>query len=158
MADKAVVSSNASVFMDDIKSAMGGSLNYEPKDSNDKWIFAEISVGNSNGNLVAALDFLGSTSTIATSDAVHWIAIKNTSSTIPDGIVVSTEAGTAAWNLAGGIAIGSGEMAILKLCAPATTIDHIHAISVTMDSTGNYPTGTHSGTVTCQVAAIVDDL
>ena len=44
MADKATGSSSASVFMDDIKSSMGGSLNYEPKDANDKWIFAEVAV------------------------------------------------------------------------------------------------------------------
>jgi hypothetical protein len=49
-------------------------------------------------------------------------------------------------------------MVILKFSAPATTIDHIHAISVTMDSTGNYATGTHAGTVNCQVAAILDEL
>ena len=144
MADKGISNLSASVFMDDIKSSMSGSLNYEPKDANDKWIYAEISVG--------------STDTIATSDAVHWIAVKNISTTITDGIVISTEAGTAAWNLAGGIAIGSGEMVILKLSAPATTIAHIHAVSVTMDSTGNYPTGTHSGTVSCQVAAVLDNL
>jgi len=157
MADKGISSSSASVFMDDIKSSMSGSLNYEPKDTNDKWIFAEVSVGT-NANLVAALDFLGSTDTIATSDAVHWLAIKNISTTSTDGIVISTEAGTAAWNLAGGIALGAGEMVVLKLCAPATTIDHIHAVSVTMDGTYGYPTGTHSGNVTCQVAAILDDL
>ena len=153
MADKGISNLSASVFMDDIKSSMSGSLNYEPKDANDKWIYAEISVGT-NADLVSALDFLGSTDTIATSDAVHWIAVKNISTTITDGIVISTEAGTAAWNLAGGIAIGSGEMVILKLSAPATTIAHIHAVSVTMDSTGNYPTGTHSG----QVAAVLDNL
>ena len=157
MADKAIANVSASVFMDDIKSSMGGSLNYEPKDANDKWMFAEIGVAG-NANLVAALDFLGATGTIDTTDAVHWIAIKNVSTTITDGIAISTEAGTAAWNLAGGIAIGSGEMVVLKLCAPATTINHIHAVSVTMDATGNYPTGTHAGTVNCQVAAILDEL
>ena len=157
MADQANASTAATVFMDDIRSSMSGSYNYTPKDTSDKWIYAEIGV-SSNGNLISALDFLGSTTSIATGDAVHWIAIKNISTTITDGIVISTENGTAAWNLVGGIVIGSGEMAVLKLCAPATTVAHIHAISVTMDSTGNYPTGTHSGTVNCQVAAVIDDL
>jgi len=157
MADKGTASLSASVFMDDIKSSMGGSLSYEPKDANDKWMFAEIGVAG-NANLVAALDFLGATGTIDTTDAVHWIAIKNVSTTITDGIAISTQAGTAAWNLAGAIVIGSGEMVVLKLAAPATTIDHIHAISVTMDSAGNYATGTSSETVNCQVAAILDEL
>ena len=44
MADKGISNLSASVFMDDIKSSMSGSLNYEPKDANDKWIYAEISV------------------------------------------------------------------------------------------------------------------
>ena len=158
MADKAIASVSASVFMDDIKSAMGGTLNYEPKDANDKWIFAEISVSNGDGDLVAVRDFLGATGTIDTSDAVHWIAVKNVSTTITDRIVISPRGTTAIWNLAGGIAIGAGEMVILKLCAPATTINHVHAISVTMDATGNYPTGTHATNVNCQVAAILDEL
>jgi len=157
MADKGTASLSASVFMDDIKSSIGGSLSYEPKDSNDKWMFAEIGVAG-NANLVAALDFLGTTQTIDQTDAVHWIAVKNVSTTITDGIAISTQAGTAAWNLAGAIVIGSGEMVVLKLAAPATTIDHIHAISVTMDATGNYATGTSSETVNCQVAAILDEL
>ena len=157
MADKGTASLSASVFMDDIKASMGGTLSYEPKDANDKWIFAEIAVAT-NADLVAPLDFLGAIGTIDTSDAVHWIAVKFVSTTITDGIVISTEAGTAAWNLAGGIAIGAGEMVVLKLCAPATTINHVHAVSVTMDATGNYPTGTHAGSVNCQVAAIVDEL
>ena len=157
MADKGTASLSASVFMDDIKSSMGGSLNYEPKDANDKWMFAEIGVAG-NANLVAALDFLGATGTIDTTDAAHWIAVKNVSTTITDGIAISTQAGTAAWNLAGAIVIGSGEMVVLKLCAPDTTIAHVHGVSVTMDATGNYPTGTHSSTVNCQVAAILDEL
>tara|TARA_R100001244_G_scaffold39083_1_gene35288 strand:+ start:231 stop:704 length:474 start_codon:yes stop_codon:yes gene_type:complete len=157
MADKATGSMSASVFMDDIKASMAGSLSYEPKDSSDKWMFAEIAV-STNANLVAVLDFLGATGTIDTTDAIHWIAIKNVSTTITDGIAMSTQAGTAAWNLAGAIVIGSGEIVMLKLAAPATTIDHIHAISVTMDSTGNYATGTHAGSVNCQVAAIIDEL
>tara|TARA_R100001530_G_scaffold33111_1_gene26026 strand:+ start:2085 stop:2561 length:477 start_codon:yes stop_codon:yes gene_type:complete len=157
MADKGIASVTASVFMDDIKAAMGGNSSYEPKDANDKWIFAEIAVGNSNGNLIAALDFLGSVTSITTSDVVQWIAIKNISTTSTDGIVISTEAGTAAWNLAGGIALGAGEMIVLK-GTTATTVDHIHAISVTMDGTYGYPTGTHSGTVAVQVAAILDDV
>ena len=136
---------------------MSGSINYEPKDSNDKWIFAETAVSG-NADLVGAIDFLGATGTIDTTDAVHWIAIKNVSTTITDGIAISTAAGTAAWDLAGAIVIGAGEMVVLKLAYPATTIGHLHAISVTMDSTGNYATGTHAGTVNCQIAAILDEL
>ena len=156
MADKGTGSLSASVFMDDIKSSIGGTSSYEPKDANDKWLFAEIAVGNSSADLVADLDYLGSTATtVVADDDVAWIAIKNTSTTSTDGIAVRIDAGTAAYNSAGNIYIGSGEMVILKTYT--TPLGSIHAISVTMDGTYGYPSATHAGTVSCQVAAIVDD-
>ena len=156
MADKGTASLAASVFMDDIKSALGGTSSYEPKDANDKWLFAEIAVGNSSADLVADLDYLGSTTTtVVADDDVAWIAIKNISTTSTDGIAIRLDAGTAAHNSAGNIYIGSGEMVILK---PYTTpLGSIHAISVTMDGTYGYPNASHAGTVNCHVAAIVDE-
>ena len=156
MADKGTASLSASVFMDDIKSSLGGASSYEPKDANDKWLFAEVAVGNSSADLVADRDYLGTadTTTVADDD-VAWIAIKNTSTTSTDGIAVRIDAGTAAYNSAGNIYIGSGEMVVLKTYT--TPLGSIHAISVTMDGTYGYPSATHSGTVSCQVAAIVDD-
>ena len=156
MADKGMASLSASVFMDDIKSSIGGTSSYEPKDANDKWLFAEVAVGNSSADLVADRDYLGTvdTTTVADDD-VAWIAIKNTSTTSTDGIAIRIDAGTAAYNSAGNIYIGSGEMVILKTYT--TPLGSIHAISVTMDGTYGYPSATHAGTVSCQVAAIVDD-
>ena len=155
MADKGTASLSASVFMDDIKSSMGGNATYEPKDANDKWLFAEVAV-SSAADLVADRDYLGTADTTAVADDdVAWIAIKNTSTTSTDGIAVRIDAGTAAYNSAGNIYIGSGEMVVLKTYT--TPLGSIHAISVTMDGTYGYPSATHAGTVTCQVAAIVDD-
>lgn len=156
MADKASGNTSASVFMDDIKSSLAGSYSYEPKDANDKWLFAEVAVGNSSGALIADMDYLGSTTTtVVADDDVAWIAIKNVSTTSTDGIAVRIDAGTAAHNTAGNIYIGAGEMVILKTYA--TPLASITAISVTMDGTYGYPSNTHAGTVNCQVAAIVDD-
>ena len=156
MADKGTASLSASVFMDDIKAALGGTSSYEPKDSNDKWLFAEIAVSNSSADLIADLDYLGSTATtVVADDDVAWIAIKNTSTTSTDGIAIRIDAGTAAHNSAGNIYIGSGEMVVLKTYT--TPLGSIHAISVTMDGTYGYPSASHAGTVSCQVAAIVDD-
>ena len=156
MADKGTASLAASVFMDDIKSALGGTSSYEPKDANDKWLFAEIAVGNSSADLVADRDYLGpADTTVVADDDVAWIAIKNTSTTSTDGIAIRIDAGTAAYNSAGNIYIGSGEMVVLKTYT--TPLGSIHAISVTMDGTYGYPSATHAGTVSCQVAAIVDD-
>ena len=156
MADKATGSLSASVFQDEIKSSMSGSSSYEPKDTNDKWIFAEVAVSNSSGDLLSARDYLGSvTSTVIADDDVAWIAIKNISTTKTDGIGIRIDAGTAAHNTAGNIYVGAGEMVVLKTYA--TPLASIHAISITMDGTYGYPTAVHAGTVNCHVAAIVDD-
>ena len=156
MADKGTASLSASVFMDDIKSSIGGASSYEPKDANDKWLFAEVAVSNSSTDLIADMDYLGSTATtVVADDDVAWIAIKNTSTTKTDGIAIRLDAGTAAYNTAGNIYIGSGEMVVLKTYA--TPLGSFHAISVTMDGTYGYPSATHAGTVSCQVAAIIDD-
>jgi hypothetical protein len=156
MADKGTASLSASVFMDDIKSSLGGASSYEPKDSNDKWLFAEVAVGNSSADLVADRDYLGTADTTAVADDdVAWIAIKNISTTSTDGIAIRIDAGTAAHNSAGNIYIGAGEMVVMKTYT--TPLGSIHAISVTMDGTYGYPNDTHAGTVACHVAAIVDD-
>ena len=155
MAAKGIASLSASVFMDDIKSSLGGNSSYEPKDSNDKWLFAEVAV-SSAADLVADRDYLGTAdTTVVADDDVAWIAIKNTSTTKTDGIAIRLDAGTAAYNTAGNIYIGSGEMVVLKTYA--TPLGSIHAISVTMDGTYGYPNATHASTVSCHVAAIIDD-
>ena len=118
MADKAIASSSANIFLDEIRSAMSGSLNYEPKDANDKWLFAEVAVSNSSADLVADRDYLGTTdTTVVADDDVAWIAINNLSTTKTDGIAIRIDAGTAAHNTAGNIYIGAGEMVILKTYA-----------------------------------------
>ena len=156
MADKGIASLSASVFMDDIRSGIRGNCIYGPKDANDKWLFAEVSVSNSSSDLIEDRDYLGTTdTTVVADDDVAWIAIKNTSTTTTDGIAIRTDGGTPAHNTAGNIYLGSGEMVVLKTYA--TPLASIHAISVTMDGTYGYPNNTHSGSVTCQVAAIVDD-
>ncbi len=155
MADKATGSMSASVFLDEVKATMSGSSVYEPKDSNDKWLFAEVAV-SSAADLIADMDYFGTATTTAVADDdVAWIAIKNISSTSTDGVGIRIDAGTAAYNSAGNIYIGSGEMVVLKTYT--TPLASIHAISVTMDGTYGYPSATHAGTVSCQIAAIVDD-
>jgi hypothetical protein len=156
MADKAYGSVSASIFLDEVKSSMSGALNYEPKDTNDKWLYAKVAVSNTSSDLIADRDYLGTAdATVAADDDVAWIAIKNLSTTATDGIAVRLDAGTAAHNSAGNIYIGAGEMIVLKTYA--TPLANIHAISVTMNSTFGYPNAAHSGTVDCQIAAIVDD-
>ena len=157
MADKAFSSISASVLLDDVRSSVAGSLNYEPKDANDKWVFAEVAVSNSSSSLLTTTnDFLAAGLALATGDKIQWIAIKNLSTTTSDGIGINLAGGTVIWNLADGIFIGAGEVVILK--CHNTTVANFHAISVTMDGTYGYPSGTHAGSVTVHVAAIIDDV
>ena len=158
MADKAVGSSSVSVFLDEVRSSFGGNLNYEPKDANDKWVFAEVAVGNgASTNLLDTGDsYLGSSTQVATGDKVHWIAIKNTSSTATEGVAIDLITGTAAYDLKGINIIGAGEMIVLK--PVNTTVEDLHARSCTLDGTYGYATAQGSATVTVQVAAILDDV
>jgi predicted nuclease of predicted toxin-antitoxin system len=157
MADKAFSSISSSVLLDDVRSSVAGSLNYEPKDANDKWVFAEVAVNNSSSDLLTVTnDFLASGVALTTADKIYWIAIKNLSTTSTDGIGICLDAGAAAYDLGDGIFIGAGEVVILK--CPNTTVANLHAISVAMDGTYGYPSGAHSGSVTVHVAAIIDDV
>jgi|TARA_R100000030_G_scaffold89988_1_gene74460 hypothetical protein len=158
MADKASSNLAASIFMDDIRSSISGSFNYEPKDANDKWVFAEVAVGNgaSTDLLDTGDSYLGSSTQVATGDKVHWIAIKNTSSTATEGVAIDIITGTAAYDLKGINIIGAGEMIVLK--PVNTTVADLHARSCTLDGTYGYATAQGSATVTVQVAAILDDV
>ena len=156
MADKAISSSNASIFLDEIKGAIGGSLNYEPKDTSDKWVFAEVSV-NASGDLIStSQDYMGSGVAVHGDDKVHWIAVKNLSTTATDGICLCFDGGAAAYDLVDGVFIGAGEVLMLK--CPNTTTSNLHAASVTMDGTYGYPSAASSSAVSVHVAAILDDV
>ena len=157
MADKASGNISASVFMDDIKSALGGDLSYEPADGSEKWVFAEVSVdATASTDLLDVNDsYLGVADAVATADVVKWIAIKNTSTVSTEGVAIDLITGTAAYNLKGINVIGPGEMIILK--PQVTTIADLHARTCTVDSSGGV-TVQGSATVVCQVAAILDDM
>ena len=78
MADNAIGNISASVFMDEVKASFGGKLSYEPDDANDKWIYAEVTVGTSSGDLLStSYTYLGTTTSVASGDKYKWVAIKN---------------------------------------------------------------------------------
>ena len=156
MADKAITNISSSIFLDEIRSSMGGNLDFEPADSGDKWIFTEVSVASDHGDLVTTIDFLATDTATTTSDKVRWIAVKNISTLKTDGICICFDGGTPAFDLVDGIFIGAGEMVVLK--CPNTTMANLHARSVTMDGTYGYPSEAHTGSVKCHVAAIIDDV
>jgi hypothetical protein len=158
MADSANAYSSVEIFLDEVRSKMSGNFDYTPKDANDKWVFAEVAVGSgASADLLDTGDsFFGASGQIATDNVIHWIAIKNLSTTATEGVAIDLITGTAAYNLKGINVIGAGEIIILK---PAnTTVADLHARSCTLDGSYGYPSAQGSATVNVHVAAIIDDV
>ena len=165
MADKAIGSLSASVFMDDVKSSMSGSLSYEPDDANDKWIYSEHDVTTSSGNMITAGEmFLGTATACAAGDKIKWIAIKHTGTTDGSATGASTSSillthtgatvihsGSVA---TGGILIEPNELFIAKF--PQSTVEDLHGIVVSLSTAGVLSAG--SGNIRVQIAALLDDV
>ena len=157
MADKGTASISASIFMDDIKSSLGGSSSYTPVSSDDDaWVFAEVGVAYNGTDILDTSDsYLGLAAAVATTDKVKWIAIKNVSTTSTEGVGISISAGDAAYDTIDTIILGNGEMLVLK--TPNLTVAGLHGKACTLDSDGK-PSAQGTGTTTCQVAAILEDV
>ena len=162
MADKAISSSSAGIFLDEIRSGMNGILNYEPAaaiaaSSGEGWIFSDGTVNSTASDLLTTSNnYQGGISAVAVGDKVMWIAVKNLSTTSTDGICLCFDGGTPAYTLVDGVFIGAGEIWIGK--CPNTTVANLHAATVTMDGTYGYPSAVHTGAVACHVAAILKNV
>jgi len=162
MADKATSSSSASIFLDEIKSAISGNLNYEPAvaiaaSAGEGWVFSDGTVNSTSSNLLSTSNgFQGGISAVAVADKVMWIAVKNLSTTATDGIGLCFDGDTVVYTLVDGIFIGAGEIWMGK--CPNTTVENLHAVTVTMDGTYGYPSAAHTGAVACHVAAIIKNV
>ena len=164
MADKAIASLSASVFLDELRSSMSGKYNYEPavtiaSSSGEGWIFTEQAVDhNASTDLLGTGDnYLGGTvGAAATGDKIMWIAIKNTSSTSTEGVGICFDAGTAAYDDEDTLIIGPGELWMGKV--PNSTIAKLHARTCTLDGTYGYPTAQGTASITCLVAAIIKNV
>ena len=166
MADQARASISASIGSDFAKRIMGGSLNYTPEDTGDKWIYLETIVDAASSFLIqAGAEFetrYGRTDdaeTITeTADIVRWICVKNTGTTngstvTSSGIVLSLE-GAAAYDNTDGIFLVAGEIVCFKTAN--TPINTLSAITVTVDNS-RPQSGGSPGDVLVQVAAVLDD-
>tara|TARA_R100000700_G_scaffold12508_1_gene17789 strand:+ start:2134 stop:2604 length:471 start_codon:yes stop_codon:yes gene_type:complete len=156
MADEATTNTQIEVFLDEVRSKLSGTYNYEPADSTEKWVYAEVSVDNSaSTDLLDTSDsYFGSADQVATGDKILWIAIKNTAAVATSGIGVSFDAGDAAYDTDDTIIIGAGDMLVAKV--PNTTVAKTHARSCTLS--GLKPSAQGSLTITVLVAAILDDV
>ena len=166
MADQARASISASIGSDFAKRIMGGSLNYTPEDTGDKWIYLETIVDSTSALLIqAAAEYStrygasdAAETVTATGDIVRWIAIKHTGTTngstaTTDGVVFSLE-DSAAYDNTDGIFLAAGEIVCFKTAN--TPINTLSAITVTVDNS-RPQSGGSPGDVLVQVAAVLDD-
>jgi|TARA_R100000084_G_scaffold108774_1_gene72498 hypothetical protein len=132
----------------DIKSTLGGVLEYEKADANDKWFYStSVDVTASHANLISG-DFTEG-GTAATSDDVRFLFVKHSGTT--DGSTATTaklyltfDGGDGAAQ-ADAVEVGANEAIVLKFkSASGVDVDNLHG-------------ATSSGTVRCTVAAIIDD-
>ena len=131
----------------DIKSSLGGSLEYAKADANDKWFYTTSKDATASSADLISGDFTEG-GTVATSDHVKFLFIKNSGTT--DGstatsakIYVCLDAGDAA-SQGDVVEIGANEAIVLKFKDGLDVAD-IHA-------------ATSTGTVRCTVCAIIDDV
>ena len=154
MADDATITLKATLLPDEIAKVINGSMIVSPDDANDKWYYKLTSVATTSADLIAgnfidytAVDQDTAPTAVATADKVKFLFVKNTSTA--DGIVISIDAGTAAFNLADGIFIGPEQSWFARL--PNATVADIHAISADIGDAGD-------ASAEVIVAALIDDV
>ena len=154
MADAATISVTATLLPDEIAKTITGSMTVTPDDANDKWYYKLTSITTTSADLIAgsfldytAVDQDTAPTAIATADKVKFLFVQNTSTA--DGIMLSIDAGTAAYNLGDGIYIGPSETWFGRL--PNVTVADLHAISSDLDGAGD-------ASATAIVIALLDDV
>ena len=154
MANDATVNITATILPDEISKTLSGSMTVTPDDANDKWYYKKTEVTTTSADLIAgsfldytAVDQDTAPTAVASGDKIKFLFVKNTSTT--DGIMLSIDAGTAAFNLADGIFVGPSQSWFGRL--PNVTVADLHAISADIGDAGD-----ESATVI--VAALLDDV
>ena len=154
MADDASITLTATILPDEIAKTISGSMTVSPDDANDKWYYKLTAVTTTSADLIAgsfldytAVDQDTAPTAVATGDKIKFLFVKNQSSA--DGIMLSIDAGTAAYNLADGIFIGPSQSWFGRL--PNVTVADLHAISSDVGDAGD-------ATANLIVAALIDDV
>ena len=154
MADAATISVTATLLPDEIAKTITGSMTVTPDDANDKWYYKLTSITTTSTDLISgsyvnytAIAVGTGHTAVATGDKVKFLFVQNTSTT--DGIMLSIDAGAAAYNLADGIFIGPSQTWYGRL--PNVTVADLHAISSDVGDAGD-------ASATAIVIALLDDV
>ena len=169
MADAATMTIKAVLLPDDIQKIFKDlTFSYTPANSTEKWFYGLLNVQTSSTNLISG-NFIetvtsagrtagGTPDSIATTDKVKFLFIKNTgtkdgtATTSPaESVYLATNGETVAHSSTFAIEIGPEESWYAKL--PNTTVGDLNVVSgdINGGSSGNYA-------IQCIVAAIIDDL
>ena len=147
MADAATISVTATMLPDEIAKTITGSMTVTPSDANHKWYYKLTSVTNTSNDLIGgsysnytALADATAPQTVNVADTVAFFWIQNTDASAD--VYLNIAAGTAA-AAAGNITVGAGETWYARL--GLTLAGSIHA-------------ATSTGSVTCIVIAMFDDV
>ena len=133
----------------DIKTSLGGVLEYEKADTDDKWVYsASRDITGTSADLIASGTAFTEGGTTTTSDHVKFLFIKNSGTTngttyTSAKVYICLDAGDAA-SVGDVIEIGANEAINLKFKDGLDAAD-IHA-------------ATSTGTVRCTICAILDDV
>ena len=154
MADAATISVTATLLPDEIAKTITGSMTVTPDDANDKWYYKLTSITTTSTDLISgsyvnytAIAVGTGHTAVATADKVKFLFVQNTSTA--DGIMLSIDAGAAAYNLADGIFIGPSQTWYGRL--PNVTVADLHAISSDIGDAGD-------ASASAIVIALLDDV
>ena len=154
MADAATITVTAIMLPDEIAKTISGSMTVTPADATEIWYYKLTSVTTTSTDLIAgsyvnytAIAVGTGHTAVASGDKVKFLFVQNTSTT--DGIMISIDAGTAAFNLADGIFVGPSQTWFGRL--PNVTVADLHAISADIGDAGD-------ASASVIVVALLDDV
>ena len=169
MANNAKAGLSASILFDEIKSRLTGSLDFQPVDNTQKWIYKRHSVPATPADLFTANDeFLGNVAAsdgLATGDKILWIAIKHsgylnsTNATTREGIMVNWTGTAPLFNGTNdadtnNVVLVPNEMIILKL--NGVLVEDLMVGTCVLSS--GVPSAEGTSTAYAHVAAIIEDI
>ena len=140
MADAATISVTATMLPDEIAKTISGSMTVTPADATEMWYYKLTSITTTSTDLISgsyvnytAIAVGTGLTAIATGDKVKFLFVQNTSSA--DGIMLTLDAGTAAYNIGDGIFVGPSQTWYGRL--PNVTVADLHAISSDVGDAGD---------------------
>jgi|TARA_R100001530_G_scaffold136332_1_gene116510 hypothetical protein len=140
-------SDTVDVIHHDIKKTLGGKLDYEKADADDKWFYSTSIDVTTNADLLSG-DFTEGGTISSGDDKVRFIFVKNSGTTNgtteTSSILYLTTNGTNPAATGNALAMGPGESMVLKF-RTGQDVSSLHA-------------ATSSGTIRVTVAAIIDDI